>query len=68
MNASSELIAGHRVPDRQREEAKANGQHDDVQHFGAPCGARCAAYSKHPPGCRGIDANQLPEQWDAFAQ
>jgi len=32
MAASSEPIAGDGVADRQREEAKAKGQHDEVQH------------------------------------
>jgi hypothetical protein len=32
MGISSEAIADDRVTDRQREEAKANGQHDEVQH------------------------------------
>jgi hypothetical protein len=30
---SSELIAGVAVADRQNEEAKADGQHDGVQHW-----------------------------------
>ena len=47
MASPLELIAGHRVADGQRKEAEANGQHDDVEHFGAPFGARCAALSKH---------------------
>jgi hypothetical protein len=49
MASPLELIAGDCVTDGQCEEAKANGQHDDVEHFGAPSGARCAALSKHVP-------------------
>jgi hypothetical protein len=33
---SSEPIAGVAVPDRQHEEAEADGQHDDIHHLGAP--------------------------------
>src|SRR5215471_12094720 len=36
MKASSEMIAGDRVGDRQREEAEPDGQHDGVQHGSAP--------------------------------
>src|SRR5437870_6568717 len=44
MGASSESIADDRVADRQRKEAEANGQHDEVQHVRAPkMAARLAA-------------------------
>jgi hypothetical protein len=36
MTVSSQTIAGDGVTDRQREEAEADGQHDDVQHGDAP--------------------------------
>jgi hypothetical protein len=36
MEASSEPIAGDRVADRQREEDKPDGEHNDVQHWNAP--------------------------------
>jgi hypothetical protein len=37
MRASpSQLIAGDGVTDRQRKEAEANGEHDDIQHVDSP--------------------------------
>jgi len=36
MEASSESIAGDGVADRQREESKPDGEHDDVKHLDAP--------------------------------
>jgi len=46
MASPLELIASHRVADGQRKKTKANGQHDDIQHFGTPSGARWAVCDK----------------------
>ena len=50
MKASSEMIAGDRVGDRQREEAEPDGQHDGVQHGDAPSDetVQCAADGSRP--------------------
>src|ERR1700675_2887560 len=37
MALPSQPVAGVDVADRQREKAQADGEHDDVQHFAAPC-------------------------------
>jgi hypothetical protein len=46
MSASSEMIAGDRVADRQREEAERNGDHDHVEHQTLP--AMCCVMNKVP--------------------
>ena len=66
MASPLELIAGHRVADGQREEAKANGQHDDVQHFGTPSGTRSAAYGKHLLAHQCIEPDQIREPAQAL--
>jgi hypothetical protein len=60
----SELVTRVRVADGQREEAKANGQHDDVQHFGTPCGARCADATSVALAHHGVDPDQDPDRRD----
>jgi len=36
MRASSQPVASDGVSDREREEANANGEHDDIQHVDPP--------------------------------
>jgi hypothetical protein len=58
MQASSETIAGDGVADRQREEGKPDGQHEDVQHMDAPSKAPFSARRRWLLAMRSLEVHQ----------
>src|ERR1700675_615350 len=53
MALSSQPVAGVDVADRQREKGQADGEHDDVQHFAAPCPMQAECMSAGHMNSRG---------------